>query len=201
MSIVVKEGATFRSVDPGTYAAQCIRLIDIGTQETEYQGKKGFKQQVIITWELTNELIEDGDFAGQPYIVSKFYTASLDKKANLRKDLEAWRGKAFTEDELKGFSLKNILGKACMLSIIHTESGKAKVGAVMALPKGMTITSRINPLILFDITEWDDQVYAGLSDGIKGIIQRSQEYQKGNDIHDKTEDLTEPPIETDLEPF
>ena len=122
MSLTVKEtGEGFKQVAPGTYPARCIKVIDLGTQHGEYQGKPTTKQQIMVTWELPTELIEEGDFAGQPYAVSKFYTASLGEKANLRKDLEAWRGRAFTETELAGFDVKAILGKSCMVTIIPSE--------------------------------------------------------------------------------
>jgi hypothetical protein len=60
--------------------------------------------------------------AGKPFTVSKFYTASLGEKANLRADLKNWRGRDFTDEELAGFEAKNILGKPCMLSVVETES-------------------------------------------------------------------------------
>ena len=198
MSLTVDEKTTFKSVEPGTYVARCIRLIDIGTQHNEYQGRKQSKKQVIITWELPTELISEGEYEGQPYIVSRFYTASLGEKANLRKDLEAWRGRAFTQKELEGFSLKNILDKPCLLSIVHNEDGRARVGGVMALTKGMTVPDRINPLISFDISEWDDVVFAELSDGIKELIKKSDEYSKGNEMRDNPPDDT---TEGGLEPF
>ena len=199
MSLTVSESSGFKSVPPGTYQARCIRLIDIGTQEGEYNGKKLSRNQVIIVWELPTELIDDGDYAGEPYIISKFFTASLSDRANLRKYLETWRGKAFTPEELKGFKLQNILDKPCMLSIIHSETGRAKIGGVMALPKGMIVPSRINPLVSFDITDWDANVYNSLTDGIKRLIQSSHEVQNGNNASD----IKDIPVDTesDIEPF
>jgi len=61
----------------------------------------------------------------------------LSEKANLRKDLENWRGKGFTEAELAGFDVESIRGANCLLTITETESGKRKVSGVTALPKGM----------------------------------------------------------------
>ena len=41
------------------------------------------------------------------------------KKSSLVKDLISWRGRAFTDEELKSFELDNIIGAPCQLSIIH----------------------------------------------------------------------------------
>jgi len=38
-------------------------------------------------------------------MISKRYTMSLGEQSTLRKDLESWRGKKFTPEELQGFDL------------------------------------------------------------------------------------------------
>jgi len=76
----------------------------------------------------------------RPYLVHKRYTCSLHEKSGLCKDLEAWRGKPFTPEELLGFDLENLLGKPCMLSVIHVErngSTYANVSGVMKSPRGI----------------------------------------------------------------
>ena len=55
----------------------------------------------------------------KPRAISETYTNSLGEKANLRKMLENWRGRAFTQEEMDGFDLRNVLGKACMISVVH----------------------------------------------------------------------------------
>ena len=175
MSLKVQEGGDFKGVDAGTYPARCIKVIDLGTQHGDYLGTAQVKKQVLITFELPTELMESGEWAGSPYAISKFYTASLSEKATLRHDLEAWRGRPFTEEELKGFDLKNVIGKPCMISVIKTEAGKSKINSVMAVMKGMTVPDVFNPLVFFDIDEWDSGIFASLSDGIKKIIMESDE--------------------------
>src|SRR5688572_12525808 len=126
-------GGDFEQPPIGTHVARCVKMIDIGTQKGEYQGKATYKRQVIIGWELPNELMTTGEFAGKPFGVSKFYTASLSEKANLRADLKNWRGRDFTEEELAGFDAKNILEKPCMLSLTESDKGRIRVTGVMAL--------------------------------------------------------------------
>jgi hypothetical protein len=163
----------------GTHVARCVKVIDIGTQKGEYQGKVTIKRQCIVGWELPNELMQEGEWAGKPFVVSKFYTASLNEKANLRKDLENWRNKPFTDQELAGFESKNILGKPCMVTLNTTQNGKVKVTSVTSIPKGTPVPVQVNNNLYFSLEpeEFDASIYEGLSDGIKKMIQMSPEFK------------------------
>lgn len=118
-----------------------------------------------------------------------FYTASLSEKANLRKHLEAWRGKKFTPEELEGFSLTNILGAPCMLSVIHSDQGKAKISSVSQIPKGMTCPKQMLPSVVFDLSAYlagDPamvKVYEDLSKGIKGKVGEALEFKQAGFSH------------------
>jgi hypothetical protein len=173
-------GGDFEQPPIGTHVARCVKMIDIGTQKGEYQGQATYKRQVIIGWELPNELMTTGEYAGKPFGVSKFYTASLSEKSNLRADLKNWRGRDFTAEELGGFDAKNILGKACMLSLTTNDKGKIKVTGVMALPKGTDVPEQVNPTLYFSLEdgEFKQDVFDSLSDGYKKMIQVSPEFQE-----------------------
>ena len=173
-------GGDFEQPPVGTFVGRCIKIIDIGTQKGEWQGKANFKRQVVIGWELPTELMAEGDYAGKPFVVSKFYTASLGEKANLRKDLQNWRGREFTSEELAGFDSKNILGKPCMLSLTANDKGKTRVTGVMAMPKGMEVPAQINQGVYFSLDEFDTNVFEGLPKGFKAMITASPEYQHVN---------------------
>ncbi len=173
-------GGDFEQPPVGTHVARCIKMIDIGTQQGEYQGKATYKRQVIIGWELPNDLMTEGEYQGKPFIVSKFYTASLSEKSNLRKDLSNWRGRDFTEQELMGFDSKNILGKTCMVSLTTNDKGKVRITGVMAIPKGMTVPDQINKETYFSLepNEFNEEACESLSDGIKKMVKVSPEYQE-----------------------
>lgn len=162
----------FEQPDAGSYAAVCSKLIDLGTQSSEYQGKRVVRHQILLSWELDEKMSD-----GQPFVTSQFYTASLGEKAKLRAHLEAWRGKQFTEEELNGFELQNLLGKSCMISLIQNDKGKIKVQSVSKLPKGMTPPTLSGPTVYFSLETFDKAVFEGLSEGIKKIIAQSPEYQ------------------------
>ena len=144
-------GTTFEQVAPGTYPARCYKLIDLGTQLSEYQGESKRRHQIIIGWELPTELMTSGEYEGQPFTASKFYTLSLSEKSTLRPHLVNWRGRDFTPEELAGFELKKLLNKTCLLSIVHDDKGRAKVGGVMALPKGFQVPDPVNEPVYFSL--------------------------------------------------
>jgi hypothetical protein len=178
MSLLAKDkgGSEYENVTPGTYISRCIRVIDLGTQMTIWQGKEKESEKVLIEWELPMECNSDGE----PFRISKRYTLSLHRQAALLKDLEAWRGKPFTEEELQGFHLQNILGANCMINITETEKeGKkyANVNSVMSLPKGMTKVESPSALVIFDLNNYDQSVYESLSPKLQEIIAKSPEFQ------------------------
>lgn len=171
-------GGDFEQPPVGTHTARCIKVIDIGTQRGEYQGKATSKRQCIIGWELPLELMTEGEYAGKPFMVSKFYTSSLGEKANLRKDLANWRGRDFTEQELQGFDAKNILGKPCMIALTPNDKNKVRVTGVLAMPRGSQVPDQVNKTLYFSLDEFDQSVFDSLSDGIKKLIEVSPEYKE-----------------------
>ena len=167
-------GGDYEYPEVGTYIATCRQIIDLGTQENDYQGTKTYPHQILMGWEL-NENMSDG----RPFVVSKFYTASLNEKANFRKDLISWRGRDFTQEELGGFDPRKILGAACLLTLTTNEKGKIKVSTVAKIVKGMEPPPLVNPKIYFSLQngEYDHKIFSELSEGIKKIIMQSPEWQ------------------------
>ncbi len=138
MGLTVRDpgGGDFERVPTGVHSAVCARYYDIGMQPG-YEGKPEHK--VVLLWEVEWRFTE-GELVGQRARVTEKYTASLGKKANLRKMLESWRGREFTEQELEGFDLDKILGKQCTLNLteVTTKDNKpwTKVSAIMPPLKG-----------------------------------------------------------------
>jgi hypothetical protein len=120
---------------------------------------------------------------GKPLIQSREYTVSLNEKANLRRDLEAWRGKAFSEDELKGFDISNILGHFCMVNISHRQKGDMTyadlkgVSAVPSIYKKQGLPEGINTKMIFNLDKFDETMFDSLSENIKETIRKSPEYR------------------------
>ena len=166
----------FPILSEGVKIAICFSLYDLGTQYDEKWDKH--TRQIIIAWEIPEERITINN-EDLPRAISQKYTNSLHKKAQLRKHLEAWRGRAFTVVELDGFDVKNILGKACQLQIIHTKKDDktyANIAAIMALPKNMTPPEPENPLKYFSFEDSKD-IPENTPKWIAEIIKQSTEYK------------------------
>lgn len=185
-----ESGPLFEPVPAGVHQAVCYSIVDLGTQPS-FNPKFPARRKVLITWELPTEtIVVKGETL--PRAISKDYTLSLGKKANLRAVLESWRGKKFTEDELKGFDLKNILGVNCLINVVH-EAGRsdpsrvfAKVNGVMPLTKGMPPISAVNKRVLFDIPDTGPFVIdKTLPEWVQAKIVESDEYKErnGNPAH------------------
>jgi hypothetical protein len=170
-----KGGGDFEQPPAGNHIARCIRVVDLGTQKTEWKGKQKLVRKMFIGWELLGTTMEDG----RPFITTQRYTASLGDKAKLRADLESWRGMAFTPQQLEGFDLKNILGKPCMVNLVPSDDGKyMNVKAITPLPSGITAPAAENEAYLFSLDEFDATVFAKLSERVQETIKASPEYQE-----------------------
>jgi hypothetical protein len=130
-------GQSFRPCPPGPQQAVCCDIIDLGIQPSaRFKGKDGQalrQHKVRLKWQ-SSKLMSDG----KPYVVSKQYTWSMDRRATLRRDLEAWRGRPFTDAEARDFDFESLLGVNCYLSVVHNRRlGKvyADVAGIMPCPK------------------------------------------------------------------
>lgn len=153
MAIIASEttGQGFEPISEGVHTAVCTAVIALGMQYSE-QFKKS-TDKVMIVWDLPDEVYTNKDGEEKARQLHREYTLSLASKSTLRKDLQAWRGKAFTEEELGAFDLQNILGAGCQIQVIHAEgNGKtyANIASIMGLPKGMKI-DKPKALIYFDL--------------------------------------------------
>lgn len=178
MSLIAKDNSSkdFELVPEGTYIARCYKLVDLGTQETTYQGQpSGLKGKIRITWELPGALMSDG----RPFVIGSLYTNGLSEKSRLRRDLTAWRGKSFTDEELEGFNLHNIVGCYCFLQVIHKKKGddmKAEIASIMSIPKGTPLPEPVNKLAIFDFDDYDLETFESLTNWEKSEIQKSPEW-------------------------
>lgn len=144
MALLALGGSTFEKCPSGMHHAVCVDVEDLGVETSDkYFDEKGnpvSQHKVRFTWQIEEPLMDDG----RRFIVSKKFTLSLNEKAALRKFLEAWRGVAFTKEDLsRGFDVEKLLGVNCTIQVIHSEDGKwANVQAVMPPTKG---AARLEP--------------------------------------------------------
>lgn len=176
MPIIAKTTGTGTSTQapPGVHRASCVGVYDLGTQPGLDFGPK---RKVMFVWELVDEIMPDG----RPYVVKARYNLSLHEKATLRKVLEGWRGRPFTDEELSGFDVLNVLGKPCQVNVVHNVKGYADVSSVLPLGKGMNPIKEIhNELTSFAVDDQDSADWAfpeGMPDWIVTEIKNSAEYK------------------------
>ena len=191
MGFIAKDsgGGDFKKVPPGAYIGRCYSLIDLGTQHTS--GQYGDKQQhkIRIAWELFgedeqgNQLTIDVDGKQMPMTISKSYTVSLHEKAGLRKDLAAWRGKDFTDEEAKAFDVSRLIGAYCMVNATTSETnGKTytNVAGLTPLPGALKNAkpAPVHENIIFDLDTPDMKVFNGFHEKLQEAIKKSPEWAK-----------------------
>lgn len=188
MSFYVEDKSNFESVPSGMHLARCYRIIDLGTQKSEYMGQVKYLHKIMLGWEIhgTND---DGTPLkmrdGRPFAIFKNYTLSWSEKATLRNDLQSWRGKPFTQEEMRRFDLKTVLNAWCMLNVIERagQDGNMYVNVsgvtpVPAMIKKGGLPEAINKNELFNLTDPDMEMFDTFSDNLKKKIQSSPEWEK-----------------------
>lgn len=180
MSLTVSEsgGKSFPLLPEGSYVAICNMLVDLGMQYNETY--KNSTRKVRIGFELPEETIEvNGEFV--PRNIGTTYTASLNEKSILRRDLASWRGRDFTAAELEEFNLRNIVGAPCLIQVIHKERNGNKyvnIASIMSLPKGMAKPQLSEPPLIYDIDEDDPAMVDKLPTWLKEMVIKSESYQE-----------------------
>ena len=157
-------GGDFKRAPAGSHVAVCNMVADCGLQPG-FEGKP--QRKIYVRFEIPAERVEyekDGKTVEGPLTIGSFYTASMNEKATLRKHLEGWRGKTFTDDEAAQFDVSKLLGQGCMLSVIEKESGGktySNIAGMSKLPRGFEAPPAENPLLYFD-QESGDSAYEAL---------------------------------------
>jgi hypothetical protein len=163
----------FTPAPEGTHVAQLIGLVDLGTQETDY----GARRQVWLSFVLPEERLP----SGKPCMVSRKTTFSRHKKAALRPILDALQGRPLTEAELSdGFDGRALLGRCCMVRIVHATKGDAvyaNIDAAMPLPRG-TKAPPVDEVeaTFFSLDEFNAEDFYALQEWQQELIERSPEY-------------------------
>lgn len=201
-------GGNFKRVPAGVFIGRCYSLIDLGTQLTKGQFGDKLQHKIKISWELFGEdeqgqpLTIDIDGKEMPMTISKSYTVSLHEKSGMRKDLAAWRGRDFTDEEAKSFDVSKLLGAWCMCNVVHTENnGKTytNVAGLTPLPGALKNAkpAPVHANQVFDLDNPDMKLFATFHEKLQEAIKRSPEWaaktgkQAGSGFDDMPSDIDE----------
>ena len=189
MSFIVENtstGGDFTPVPAGLHLARCYRIVDLGTQQSEYMGETKHQRKIMLGWELHGKDDEGNELVtsrGDPLAIFKNYTLSWNEKATLRNDLQGWRNKPFTEEEMRRFDISTILGAWCMLNVIERpgKSGKmySNVGSIAPVPsvvKQAGLPPAVNPT---SSSAWLNQTMSCLTPSVRASRRRFSPHLSG----------------------
>lgn len=176
----VSAGGDFELPPEGVYLARCYKMVDIGTQTEQSQFGTKENRKIYLYWELLQTA--DGEKVamenGDPFSIFNSYKLSMHPKANLRKHLDSWRGKKFTDEEAAEFDITKLLDKFCLLQITHSQSKDgqktyANVDGIMTTKKKV---DGVNEISSFSIENPDMDVFNDLPDWMQEKIENAPEW-------------------------
>lgn len=182
-----KSGGNFELVPQGQYTARCYRVIDLGTQENEWQGEKYMSRKVMLFWELLKD--SDGErptpeASDNVFTMLKEYTLSFNENSNLYQDVTSWLGKELEDEE---YNVDDLLGKYAQLQVMHKTIKQGKnAGKKKAIVNGLfPHTSKTKPKAenkdeLFEVESPDMDVMDNLPEFVQNKIKYSQEWRNRN---------------------
>ena len=182
-------GGNFDPVPEGAHPAICDMFVDMGLQEST--GKFGTKVQhkIYLRWQIPGLRLsyeKDGVQHEGPMTIGAQYTLSLHEKAGLRKVLQSWRGRAFTEAELKKFDVTTVVGKPCLISVSHAPKDGggvyANINAVMLVPPGLTVPPIEGKALIYDVDNIDS--FDDLRPWLKEKIQAQKTAHDADKVND-----------------
>jgi hypothetical protein len=206
LTVSATSGGSFIQVPPGSHLARCYRIIDLGTQETTYQGQLTRSPRVLFQFEIHSEdnngkplLTPDG----KPLSASKNFTLSFNERSSLRKSLQVWRNKEFTSEELKLFNLEDVLGDWALLTIVHSESKGTvyanieNINPVPTTVRKAGLPEPVNKTSIFSIRNADMALFETFTNGIKAKIEASPEWQEWKNAPKSKNEIQEPSRDLD----
>ena len=190
MALTISESAKMERKLPeaGATVGVLFSIVDMGHLETNWDNQKKWTPKIRLTFELPDqtdefEVEENGKRTkiSKPMVVSIEQTRSLGEKASLRKLLEQWRGQTFTSAELKAFSLKKLLGKPAMLTLIHrtSQAGRAycAIAGASKLPKSMKApATSVNDQVYYEIEQGEGGQFPDMPEWLQDKIRASKEF-------------------------
>lgn len=176
-------GTKQREIIPeGQYDAICYLVAELGTHTRTGQYGEKTNPELMIGFEIPELQItyeKDGVEVTAPRVINQKFTQSMGEKSNLRKFLEAWRGKSLTAEDISSFTPEQILGRGIQLSIEHSKCGKyANIKAVAPLHKSVKLGKPVNPIVNFGISDLNTpDEFNKLYPWLQKIVMESHEAQ------------------------
>jgi len=116
--LIISYQAPLEPCPEGRHPLICVDVFMVDPEEQTYDGVTRLYEKVMFVFQAFPESGER-DSKGKPFQVERKFTWSLDPRGLLRQTLESWRGREFTEEEEKRFSLSKCKGVEAWGTIVH----------------------------------------------------------------------------------
>jgi hypothetical protein len=158
--VVTKDaGGGFAPHSEGQYAMLCVDVIDLGTNVETFAGQepREVPKVALVFASGERQPVKDGD--PDLTLVTTEMTNSANEKANLRKFLEAWRGRSYTaEQATAGLPLHKVHGQFALVSIEHVLTKRnrkfAQIKSISPLPTEMKAPDAKAILAEYERPKW-----------------------------------------------
>lgn len=180
MATITNKVADKVLVPEGTHVARCFKFMHLGHILNKFNE---IRDTIRFSFELPDvTYVFDEQKGEEPMSISRDYGNFLGDSTTLKSHLQAWRGKAFTNEEMEGFDVENVVGAACMITVIHktSKAGKlyAQITSITALPKSVTCPTQVNPTFIWNYNDhFDLKILENLHNYFQKIIKSSIEYK------------------------
>ena len=177
-----KKGLDRQLAPVGNHIARCYQVVDLGTQDDPKWGNASHKLR--FAWELCEEMTDFGKGKKEPFSVSMTVNFFFGKNSNFTKVMEGWKGGPFSDKEMEKFELKTLVGKACMLNVVHQTSGDATYANVASVsPVPLKWQDRVPPMhnkgIYFEVEMGpESREFLLLPDFMQKIIVKCHEWRE-----------------------
>jgi len=172
MKISNQKPKEFELPEAEVYPGALVSIFDLGIQESSF----GEKHQVHLVFEIDYDKAD-----GKKFLIGQTYTASLYEKAALRKVAEALLRRSMTNEEADDFDLFDLLGKSCLVDVVHNigkgkHEGKtfANVNSISKIMKGQQPYKPASEILKYDYAVDGKNIPVNTPKHITQWIQRSK---------------------------
>lgn len=128
-----------RAICPaGPMSVVCVDGVSLGMTVEQFENNP---PRLVSKYALIYQTADFNPETGRRFELSREFTVSMHAMSGLRKWLEAWRNKKYTDEEARNVPLHKVVGQCGMALVEHKTSAAgneyAKLASIMPLPKSM----------------------------------------------------------------
>ena len=203
-------GKDFELVPAGAHFAICDKVVYLGLQRSEFDGKEKVQPKVWIGFQIPDiqhEYEKGGKTLSGPAVIGRKFTLNIGDQSNLGPFLKNWRGKGFTEAEMEGgFDVEALAGKCCQLGVVHetrngttyaniTSAGQLMKDTLDAIKNGTRNATPHGDILVYNADEHDQAVYDQLPEFLRKQIDARV---KESDLDSKPVTAGKPDFDDDI---